>query len=396
MAFFKGRPATALTLACVLAMSSLLVQPALAFDPTGNDAADHLLKILEAGGGKVTSVDGVTEDGDTVTVTGVAAEMTQEGETSTLSIKEISLEDPEIQSDGRLKAASFSLTGLTIEDGKGALSVETIESVDVSIPAPEAITASGPSEAIAPSYKTAELTGIAIRTEDDGSLKIGRISATVDEMDGDLPTAGSAHVEGITIAKADLDEDGQKMLSDLGYDEIVLSMDIVGTWEPDTGDVLLDGLTIRSDEVGTLAFTAKLGGVTRAVYEELGKVQNDPEKAMALLQGVTVSAMTIQLDNDSIIDRVLDHQAREAGTDRAAFVQQISASIPMMLAILDNPSFQSKVETALVSFLKEPKSLRAVASPAAPVTFAQIMGTAMMAPQSLPDVLGVAISANEN
>lgn len=67
-----------------------------------------------------------------------------------------------------------------------------------------------------------------------------------------------------------------------------------------------------------------------------------------------------------------------------------------MLSMLNNPEFQAKVAGAATAFLKDPKSLSASAMPGTPVPFAQILGTAMMAPQSLPDILGVTITANQD
>ncbi len=45
--------------------------------------------------------------------------------------------------------------------------------------------------------------------------------------------------------------------------------------------------------------------------------------------------------------------------------------------------------------LSNPKSLEMAAKPAAPVPFAQLVGTVMMAPQTLPNVLAVEVAANE-
>ncbi|MEP2435261.1 MAG: hypothetical protein ABJH93_00005, partial [Roseibium sp.] len=73
---------------------------------------------------------------------------------------------------------------------------------------------------------------------------------------------------------------------------------------------------------------------------------------------------------------------------------QLEGGLPMMLSMHQNPEFQTKVSAALGSFLKRPESLKVTASPSAPVPVAQLMGTVMMAPHTLPQVLGIDIAAN--
>ena len=47
------------------------------------------------------------------------------------------------------------------------------------------------------------------------------------------------------------------------------------------------------------------------------------------------------------------------------------------------------------TYLDAPKSLTITAKPAQPLPMSQIMGAAMMAPQSLPTVLGAEVAAND-
>ena len=80
--------------------------------------------------------------------------------------------------------------------------------------------------------------------------------------------------------------------------------------------------------------------------------------------------------------------------NREDIVAQLNGALPFMLNALNNPSFQEKVAKAAQTFLSDPKSITITASPAAPVPFQQIMGSAMTAPQSLPDTLALDVTAN--
>ena len=55
---------------------------------------------------------------------------------------------------------------------------------------------------------------------------------------------------------------------------------------------------------------------------------------------------------------------------------------------------QDKVAKAGAAFLNDPKSISITVSPAQPVKFVEIMGTANQAPQTLPDMLAVDVVAN--
>ena len=69
--------------------------------------------------------------------------------------------------------------------------------------------------------------------------------------------------------------------------------------------------------------------------------------------------------------------------------------MPMFLMRLQNPDFATKTANAAGAYLDDPRSLTVTVAPANPVPFAQIMGAAMSAPNTIPDVLGVAVTAND-
>ena len=87
-------------------------------------------------------------------------------------------------------------------------------------------------------------------------------------------------------------------------------------------------------------------------------------------------------------------QAKQSGMSKADFVTQITGALPFMLNFIGNEPFQKKVADAVTAFLKDPKSITISASPSAPVEFVKIMGAGQTAPQTLPDLLGADISAN--
>lgn len=53
------------------------------------------------------------------------------------------------------------------------------------------------------------------------------------------------------------------------------------------------------------------------------------------------------------------------------------------------------VTSAVTDFLENPKSLTVTIAPQNPVPVAQIAGAAMSSPKAVPDLLGVAVVANQ-
>ena len=88
-------------------------------------------------------------------------------------------------------------------------------------------------------------------------------------------------------------------------------------------------------------------------------------------------------------------QAKDQGVDTKTYAKQLKVMLPMVVSMIGNKEFEAKVAGAAGAFLDAPKSLTIAARPKTPVPVGQIMGAAMMAPQSLPNVLGAEVSAND-
>jgi hypothetical protein len=385
-------------LAMALAAPLVLPVPALAFEASGNAIADRFMEIMEAGNATVTGYDSVAESGDTVTITGLATTINENGDAATLSIASTAITGGVLADDGGLSAGALAMSQVRV-DGKDdgddiAITVETITIADPVLPSAASVGKSA-SGTVAPGYSRAELSDILIDGGDQGRIPVARVVASIERMDGDLPTAGSVDLEGIRISQDMLDDDEKETLAELGYEELTLSAGFSGDWDPESGRLDVTRLTVGGNTSATIDASLVLGGLTREVVEQLDQAQGDTSQAMALMQGLTLERLTMRIDNASLVDRVLESQAKSSGMSRADFVAQVTGALPMMLSVLNNADFQTKVAAAGTTFLKDPKSLSAVAAPANPLPLAQVMGTAMMAPQMLPDILDLTITANE-
>jgi hypothetical protein len=166
----------------------------------------------------------------------------------------------------------------------------------------------------------------------------------------------------------------------------MLNMAVEGGYETGSDRLTLRNFAMDAPEVGKFSLAGTFSGVKAS---ELA----DNASPDALANG-KLENLTIRFDNAGVVERALDMQAKMMGASREDIVAQLNGALPFMLNAINNPPFQEKVAKAAQAFLTDPKSLTITVSPAQPVAFQEIMGSAMSAPQSLPDMLAIDVTAN--
>jgi hypothetical protein len=379
-------------LTAAVSLIALQTSPALAFDPTGNEIADAFLTLLDSEEGTVQSYGSVAASGNTVTISDLLI-TNEDDKDAKVTIVSTVLTGGELQSNGRLKLENLTLESLELAADDGGMSLDNISVSALVLPsAEEAKTNVSP---VGPGYESFEATSIQIRDEDGKVADIQKISSSIDSMDGDLPTSGQFAITGATIDVKQIEADEAQSLTDLGYETLSVDVSGSGKWDPDAATINVPALNINAKDAASLTISFSLGGVTRDVVTQLNETSDNPEEAMALLQNITIANAKIRLDDESLTGRILDQEAQKAGVEVPVYVSGLTGGLPMMLGVLQNKELEAKVTEAVTEFLTTPGSLEIAASPAAPVPVAQIMGTAMFAPQMIPQILSVGITANQ-
>jgi len=391
MKFYRShRVAVGLTAA--VSLIALQASPALAFDPTGNDVADAFLALLDSEEGTVESYGSVDGSGGTVTIGDIV--VTKDGDDDgRVTIAATTLTDGKLLEDGRLKLGGLGLENLELKADDGGMSLASLDVTELLLPSPDEMAADTPP--VGPGYKTLEATTIEIRNEDGKVADIAKISSSIDGMDGDLPTSGQFSVSSATIDVKLLETKESKALTDLGYETLTVDLAGSGKWDPEEATLVIPEMKIDAKEAASLSLSFSLGGVTREVITELNEKSDKPEEAMALLQNVTIENAKIRLDDASLTGRILDQEAQKAGVETPQYVAGLTGSLPLMLGMLQNKELEGQVAQAVTEYLTTPGSLELNAAPSAPVPLSQIMGTAMLAPQMIPQILSVGIAANQ-
>ena len=380
-----------LALATLLASAAVL--PARAVEPTGNAIADAFLAGIEASGASKLAIESVSGDDDTAEIIGFSSTIDDDGDTSDMAIDRIVIDDAAL-ADGRIDAGSVTLNGVTITNGKGKFTAGRASATGVRIPSARDISGGANAIASEADYDSARVDGIVISGEDGYTVPVESVSFTAEQGDGSGPVRGTVSASRIVLDVASMPaDDAKKELTRLGYDRLTLSFDAAGNWDPATATGKVETLALSAEGIGKLTLSATIGGLTEEVVAKL-RSPSDEDETTQLLQGLTIAEVSIAFDNETLVNRLLAAQAKEAGTTPETLADQLASALPAMLAILKNPEFQSKLAHAGALFLREPVSFVATAKPAAPVPVAMLFGTAMMAPQTLPQVLNVDVVAN--
>lgn len=389
---FSRSPRISAGMAAAVSLIALQASPALAFEPSGNAVADAFLSLLEAEKGTVESYASVNSSGDTVTI-GNLVLTNEDDKDSKVTIASAVLTNGEVQPSGRLKLQELRLEKLDLASDDSGMTLENFKVSGLVLPTPEEI--SSDTSPVSPAYKSLSIDMVEIRDEDGTIVNIDKVVSSIDAMDGDLPTAGSFSVTGAVIDVSEIDAEESKNLTDLGYEKVTMNVSASGTWDPEAATLQIPELRIDAKEAASLSLSLSLGGVTRDVVAKLNQQSPKPEEAMALLQNVTVENAKIRLEDASLTGRILDQEAEKAGIETPVYVQGLTGMLPMMLGMLQNKELEAKVASAVTQYLTDPDSLEITAAPGTPVPIAQIVGTAMLAPQMIPQILSVGIAANQ-
>ena len=382
--------------ALIVGTALAMPQAAFAFDPTNNPVADAVLAAIEAGGAENAAVESVEVSGDQIVLQGLTADYPNDGEDAGMSAASLALSNASVAPDGSVTAAALAASDVTFSQDEDTVEFAAAALTDVRIPSPEEIRSPAKAFNKKPAYRTLEITGISLQSEGEPAVPVERITSTFDPTGDDGSVKATFTIEKITLDPEAVDDDDfQQRMKALGYDSIQIDVKAEGEWSAQEGRAQLHDFEISGKDMGSLNVSATIMGVTPDVIARLDEAREDFGKTMELLQQLSISDVRVHFKNDTVVERVLDQQAKEADTDRAGLVDQLSSALPGILSLMRNPGFQEKVATAVTAFLKNPGSLTASAHPAQPVPVAQIVGTAMIAPQTIPDVLSVDVTANQ-
>ncbi len=380
------------------ALAALLAMSTSAQAQTADEFVKALTESWKAFGAESVSVGSVEGDLSSLTIKDFKASV-KTGETATtFTFDSSTFEGIELTGGGGYSVESMSSEGMTIGDKDLKVVAGTFEVTNYVSPPLETIKKMVAGKQVAAKYDSVSLGELELTGEDNFAMTIESIALNAKAWRDFTPTdfdfeMANAHAD----LPAESTDDTVKELRGMGYEAVTMTFSMAGTWNPDTAKLDMPTFNIALDEMGTLSMALGVGGFTQEIYEKVSAldIEKEPEKAMEIVQSLDLTNAKVRFENNSIVEKVIEKQAKDAGQAPADFTTQISGALPLMLSALGNKDFEKKVATAAQAFLKSPKSISAVIAPKNPIPLAQVIGTAMMAPQQLPTVLGVELKAND-
>lgn len=385
-----ARTASYLTASALLLSTTLSAQ---AFTPTGNEVADAFLTLLESEQGTVESYGTVGTSDAGVLIDDIRI-IDKNDEKALVTIATTVLSGGTTLENGRLQLETLSLEAVDMVSKEGSMKIANFKATDVVLPSPEEV-AKGPEAISNPAYSSLDITEVEVSGVDQETITVARIQSEIGDMFEELPTSMQFQIDDIRFKTSAVSNSQTKTLKEMGYEDVDIDVAGRGKWSPESEEANLTDLTIKGEDFGTLTLNLGFGGVSKEVVQKLEEIGNDPQKAMGLTQNVSLTGLSIDFNDQSFTNRVLEFEAQKAGIEKSAYIEQQIGAVTQLLAALKNQEFQTTVTGALTTYLNDPKSLTISAQPENPVPFSQIMGTVMLAPQALPKILNVGVTANQ-
>jgi hypothetical protein len=354
-----------------------------AFAADANQIADALVAAVTASGESQASYDSASAAGDDVTIANLKV-TGKDGEGITIPTVFITNAQP--RDPGGFTADAMSFDNATMVSDKNTITWGSASVADATVPSADEIKSKAK---IRPFSKMDIATLKVSGGELPVPLDIASVGVTLDLDDGGLPRDFSFDMNSISVPAeliAQADDDFRQLMEGLGYTSLMLNVAIEGGYETGADRLSIRNFAIDAADLGKFSFSGIIAGVKAS--ELAGDAGSD-----AFANG-KLENLAIRFDNAGVVERALDMQAKTMGATREDIVAQLNGALPFMLNAINNPAFQEKVAKAGQAFLADPKSLTITANPAQPVPFQEIMGNAMSAPQTLPDILAIDVTAN--
>lgn len=378
-----------------------LASPAFALD-----GADLLAKLnaTYATSGVSISSSNVTADGSTVTLEG--AQMTATGSEAPIKLGTITMEGVEEDGDGGYTVETVSFEDINVTEAETTVTAKDLSISGVSIPGK---VVPGTLESLL-MYESASTGPVSVAAKGKEVFSMSGMEANVTRMDDD---AGLEFDATMSDLKADLtsveDPKTKEALDKIGLHTLDGKVSMSGSWELASGKLAVDEYAFDFKDVGRLNLSLAFSGYTldflKNMQEALKTAEANPNKEeanaamgmamMGLVQQLTFDKASISFEDASITKKLLDYAGSEQGVTGDQMAQSLKGLVPIMIAQLNMPDLQNQISAAVNTYLDDPKSLTISAEPKEPVPFPMIMGAAMGAPQTIPQVLGVTVTANQ-
>lgn len=294
----------------------------------------------------------------------------------------------------------FAIEGVSVdgEQGKGAL--ESFEIRNITFPEREAFMGFVMNQLIGVPFTPADLAAIptlggisvkGLQSESPMSptVQVDLFDLSLSGFVNAIPTSIAVTLEGLQLPLALVEQPmAQMVLGAVGADPVKADLSLTLGFDEGTGTFSLDNDTAVGN-VGALTAEASLSGIPAVVLQ-------NPMRANEAIATATINGIEIRFDDQGITPFVVGMMAEQAGISAAEFAQGMAQQVQLQIAMMTgDTALAEQLANTVSAYLTDPQSLLISARPANPVPIAQIIGAAMAAPQQIPQLLNLTISANQ-
>ncbi|SES12446.1 hypothetical protein [Rhizobium sp. NFR03] len=379
-----------------------LASPAFALD--GVDFVDKL-NAAYASNGATLAYEAVDVNDDSVVLKGASVQSTVK-KTDELKIGDLSFDGVEELSDGGYTVETVVFPDIDRTSDGARLTAKDISITGLRVPAK---TGTGSIDDLL-YYESAGTGPIAVEIAGKTVFAIDKSESNLTRQDDDKGIDFDGIVSGVKADLSDVKDAKTKMAIDkLGLQNPTGEFTVEGSWDLASGVFAVRDNSLNVDNVGRLSVGFNVSGYTlqllNSLQEAFKAAEANPNKdaanqalglsAMGLIQQLNFNSASIRFEDASITKRLLDYFGAEQGVTGEQLAQSLKGLAPIMIAQLNVPDLQNELTAAINAYLDAPKNLTITAEPAKPVPFPMIMGAGMGAPNTLPSVLGVKVTAND-
>lgn len=165
-------------------------------------------------------------------------------------------------------------------------------------------------------------------------------------------------------------------LQELDLMKMILNIDGVGSWNRDTGLIEISRYDFELEDGATFGMSARITGYTEQVARQFTTAINamnaeaDPQKKNALalqtlayLAGLSFQRMEIILDDQSLLDRVINVQAKKLKQEPEQIKGLVGPMTTIILTPYNIPEIAAQASQALGTFMQGNKKLTITAEP---------------------------------
>lgn len=370
------------------------------------DGQDLLAKInaAYAAGSGVLKAESIEINGNDVVLKGTTFTATGPQEKS-IALGNLTLQDVTEADGGAYHIDRIEFPEVNVTEDNSSFNVKDLYLAGVRVPG----STTGDDLDAMMMYDEAHSGSVEVKVDGKQIVSVQESSITTGVSEDGSSLSFEGGLTGLTVDLSTLEPKTKEAVEALGIPVIEGDISASGSWEPSSGTIDLEDYTLDFANIGSLSMSFALTGYTMDLVKQLQEtartMQADANSEQAqqaagiamfgLMQQMSFQSAQISFEDAGITERGLDYAGKQQGSNGEQMAQMVKGMLPILLAQAKLGALQNQVSEAVNAFIDDPKNITITAEPEKEVPFPMILGAAMGAPESVPTLLGVSVTANE-